>query len=141
MEDTMSLMKVEYQGGLHTEALHIDSKTLIETDAPKDNQGLGEKFSPTDLMATSLASCKLTIMAMKAKTLGLEESMKGVTVQVQKVMTKTPPRKVQEIVLTFDWKGLDQKASAEQMEQLKQAALNCPVALSLSPEVVKTLVW
>ncbi|MFY7993520.1 MAG: OsmC family protein [Bacteriovoracaceae bacterium] len=134
-------MKVEYQGGLHTEAIHLDSQTVIETDAPKDNQGRGEKFSPTDLLATSLASCKLTIMAMKARTLGLEESMKGVTVQVQKVMTKTPPRKVQEIVLTFDWKGLDQQVSSEQMDQLKQAALSCPVALSLDSSVQRTLIW
>lgn len=137
----MSLMKVEYQGGLHTEALHVDSKTLLETDAPKDNQGLGEKFSPTDLLATSLASCKLTIMAMKARTLGFEEKMKGITVQVQKVMTKSPPRKVEEVVLTFDWKGLDQQVSPEELAQLKAAALSCPVALSLSDSVKRTLIW
>ena len=137
----MSLMKVEYQGGYHTQALHIDSKTQIETDAPKDNQGRGESFSPTDLLATSLASCKLTIMAMKAKTLGLEEEMKGIEVQVQKIMTKSPPRKVAEIVLTFDWKGMDKKISTENLEALKQAAKTCPVALSLDPSVVQTMVW
>lgn len=137
----MSLMKVEYQGGYHTQALHIDSKTLIETDAPKDNQGKGEAFSPTDLLASSLASCKLTIMAMKARALGIEDLMTGVTVEVQKVMTKTPPRKVAQIVLRFDWKGLPQRVTPEHLEQLKQAALSCPVALSLDSSVQQTLVW
>src|SRR6478752_4680144 len=96
---SMHQMKVEYQGGLHTEAVHLDSKNVIVTDAPKDNQGRGEAFSPTDLMCTSLASCMLTIAAMKGKSLGIE--LQGVTVEIEKKM-QASPRKVAEIVLRFD---------------------------------------
>ncbi|MGE3611600.1 MAG: OsmC family protein [Bacteriovoracaceae bacterium] len=134
----MSLMSVAYVGNLRTEAVHLDSNNQIKTDAPKDNQGQGEAFSPTDLLCTSLASCMLTIAAMKARTLGVE--FEGVSVQLQKKM-QANPRKVSEIVLTFDWKGLDQRISADHLEQLKQAALSCPVALSLDSSVVKTMVW
>lgn len=134
----MSLMHIEYQGTLRTLAVHLDSQDKIITDAPKDNQGNGEAFSPTDLLCTSLASCMLTIAAMKGRTLGIE--MKGVGIQIEKKM-QAAPRKVAEIVLKFDWKGLDQRISADQLEALKQAALNCPVALSLDPSVRKTLIW
>lgn len=134
----MHQMKVEYQGDLRTEAIHLDSKNIIHTDAPKDNQGKGEAFSPTDLMCTSLASCMLTIAAMKGKTLGID--LKSVTIEVEKKM-QASPRKVAEIVLRFDWKGLDQKISPEHLEILKEAALTCPVALSLDSSVKKTLIW
>lgn len=134
----MHQMKVTYQGSLRTEAIHLDSKSVIYTDAPKDNQGKGEAFSPTDLMSMSLASCMLTIMAMKGRSLGIETA--GVEVKVQKKM-EASPRKVGEIVLEFDWKGLDQKISPEHLVQLKEAALSCPVALSLDPSVKKTMLW
>lgn len=134
----MHQMKVSYSGEFRTEATHLDSKNTIITDAPKDNNGKGEAFSPTDLMCTSLASCMLTIAAMKAKSLGIE--MKGVEVQVQKVM-QAAPRKVAEIVLRFDWQGLDQRISPEHLSLLKEAAMNCPVALSLDSSVKKTMVW
>ena len=134
----MHQMKAEYQGGYRTLAIHLDSKNQIITDAPKDNNGQGEAFSPTDLLCTSLASCMLTIAAMKGKSLGIE--LQGVEIQIEKKM-QASPRKVSEVVLTFDWKGLDQRISAEHLEELKQAALNCPVALSLDPSVKKTMVW
>ncbi len=134
----MHQMRVEYQGGFRTKAEHLDSKNTIITDAPKDNQGQGEAFSPTDLMSSSLASCMLTIAAMKGKSLGIE--LQGVTVEVQKKM-QASPRKVSEIVLRFDWKGLDQRISVEHLSELKTAAMNCPVALSLDPSVVKTMIW
>jgi len=134
----MHQMKAEYQGGFRTMAIHLDSKNEIITDAPKDNNGQGEAFSPTDLMCTSLASCMLTIAAMKGKSLGIE--LQGVSVEIEKKM-QAAPRKVSEIVLRFDWKGLDQKISAAYLEELKQAALNCPVALSLDSSVKKTLFW
>ncbi len=134
----MHQMTIQYRGGYRTEAIHLDSKNQIITDAPKDNQGQGMAFSPTDLMSTSLASCMLTIMAMKAKALGLE--FPDVAVELQKKM-QASPRKVSEIVLRFDWKGLDQRCSKEELAQLKEAGLNCPVALSLDPSVVKTLHW
>lgn len=134
----MSLMHIKYQGNLRTQATHIDSKNQIITDAPKDNQGNGEAFSPTDLLCTSLATCMLTIMAMKA--LALKIDFGEVEVKLEKKMTPAP-RKVAEIVLDFDWQGLDQRLNSEQMEQLKEAGLNCPVYLSLAPEVKKTLRW
>ena len=135
----MAQMKVKYLGSLRTEATHLDSGNQIQTDAPKDNQGKGEKFSPTDLLCTALASCKLTIMGIKAQALNI--TLDGVTVDVQKIMSATPPRKVAEIILNFNWNGLDQKITPEQMESLKRAALACPVAQSLDPSVKKTLNW
>ncbi len=134
----MHQMTVQYKGGFRSEAVHLDSKNQIITDAPKDNQGQGQAFSPTDLMCTSLASCMLTIMAMKAKALGLE--FPDVAVELEKKM-QASPRKVSEIVLRFDWKGLDRKVSPDQLAQLKEAGMNCPVALSLDSSVVKTLHW
>lgn len=134
----MSLMNVVYQGNFRTQATHLDSKNQIITDAPKDNQGNGEAFSPTDLLCTSLASCMLTIMAMKARAAGIEFG--NVEIKIEKKMT-TAPRKVGEIVLHFDWKGLDQKLNPEQVLLLKEAGLNCPVYLSLHPEVKKNIHW
>lgn len=134
----MHQMSVVYQGNFRTEATHLDSKNTLITDAPKDNQGQGEAFSPTDLLCTSLASCMLTIAAMKARSLGIE--MQGVSIQVEKKM-RASPRKVAEIILTYDWNGLPQKISVQHLEELKQAALNCPVYLSLDSGVKKTLVW
>jgi putative redox protein len=134
----MSFMEVSYLGNFRTQAVHTDSNNKIITDAPKDNQGNGEAFSPTDLLSTSLASCMLTIMAMKARSLNLEFG--EVEVGVEKKMMASP-RRVGEIVLRFDWKGLDLRLSSLQMEQLKEAGLNCPVYLSLDSKVVKTLHW
>jgi len=134
----MSLMHVSYQGSLRTQAIHLDSNNLIITDAPKDNQGNGEAFSPTDLLSTSLASCMLTIMAMKARSLNIEFGQ--VEVRLEKKMASAP-RKVGEIVLHFDWKGLNQRLGSGELEILKEAGLNCPVYLSLSSEVKKTLHW
>ncbi|MFZ4713254.1 MAG: OsmC family protein [Bacteriovoracaceae bacterium] len=134
----MSKMISRYNGNLRTEAVHLESKNKIITDAPKDNQGLGEAFSPTDLLCTSLASCKLTIMGIKAKS--LEVNMDGVEIEIEKKMSQSP-RKVEEIILNFNWHGADKKISAEQMESLKRAAMACPVALSLDPSIKKTINW
>ena len=134
----MSQMHINYLGHLRTEATHLDSGIKLITDAPKDNQGQGQAFSPTDLLSTSLATCMLTIMAMKAKAMGIE--FQDLAVKLEKKMASNP-RKVGEIVLHFDWKGLDQRISPEELKELKQAGLNCPVALSLDSSVVKTLHW
>lgn len=134
----MHQMEVRHLGSYRTGARHLDSGNEIITDAPKDNQGNGEAFSPTDLLCTSLASCMLTIAAMKARALGFELGEVGI--KVQKIM-QAGPRKVSEVVLTFDWNGLEKKISAEHLEALKVAALNCPVALSLDPVLKKTMNW
>ncbi|NDD92501.1 OsmC family peroxiredoxin [bacterium] len=135
----MSLMRVKYEGALRCQALHIDSGTEIQSDAPKDNQGNGERFSPTDLLCTSLATCTLTIMGIKAKALGV--NLDGIEIGIEKIMSKEPPRRVAEIVLTFDWKERLQAITPEQLDSLKRSALACPVALSLHPDVKKTIRW
>jgi len=135
----MGKMNVRYVGNLKTEATHLDTGTTLVTAAPKDNQGDGSTFSPTDLLCTSLASCKLTIMGIKARSLGID--IDGVEVEIQKIMTAEAPRKIQEIVLTFRWNGIDRQITTEQMESLKRSALHCPVALSLDPSVKKTIHW
>ena len=135
----MSLMNVKYLGNLKTEGTHNDSGAVIQTSAPKDNQGEGDRFSPTDLLCASLASCKLTIMGIKAKSLGVD--LNGVEIGIQKIMTSSPPRKIAEIILKFKWNGADQKITTEQMDSLKRSAELCPVALSLDPSVKKTIHW
>jgi putative redox protein len=135
----MSKMNARYLGTLRCETDHLDSGTRILTDAPKDNQGQGSQFSPTDLLCTSLATCKLTIMGIKAKALGI--TLDGVSVGITKIMSPMPPRRVAEIILDFEWNGLETRITPEQMESLKRSAQACPVALSLHPEVKKTLNW
>jgi putative redox protein len=132
----MTIMHVEYQGKLRTRALHVDSGAQLLTDAPKDNNGEGQAFSPTDLLATSLASCMLTIMGIKAR--GLELDIAGTRCDVEKIMQPSP-RKVAEIKVKVTWGG--QALSAEQKATLEQAALTCPVFLSLDPALKKTLSW
>jgi uncharacterized OsmC-like protein len=132
----MTIMHVEYQGKLRTRALHVDSGAQLLTDAPKDNNGEGQAFSPTDLLATSLASCMLTIMGIKARDLALD--IAGTRCEVEKIM-QAGPRKVAEIRVLVKWGG--QVLSAEQKATLEQAALTCPVFLSLDPALKKTLSW
>jgi putative redox protein len=134
----MSKMKSRYLGELRTEAVHLESSSLIQTDAPKDNQGLGEAFSPTDLLCTSLAACKLTIMGIKAKSLNID--LKGLEIEIEKKMSQSP-RRIEEIILTFKWNGIDSSLSQTQMDSLKRSALACPVALSLDPAIKKTIIW
>ena len=83
---------LEYRGDLHTEAVHGPSSTRLETDAPKDNQGRGDSYSPTDLLATALGTCMVTIMAMAARERGIE--LAGTRVRVEKHMVKDPRRRV-----------------------------------------------
>ena len=132
----MTKMQVSYLGNLRTEAVHLDSGTKILTDAPKDNQGQGEAFSPTDLLASSLASCMLTIMGIRARTHQLK--IEGTSCEVEKIM-QASPRKVAEIKVTVKLQG--QTLSAEQLKMLEEAALTCPVFLSLDSAIKKTIHW
>lgn len=132
----MTKMQVSYLGNLRTEAVHLDSGTKILTDAPKDNQGQGEAFSPTDLLASSLASCMLTIMGIRARTHQLK--IEGTSCEVEKIM-QASPRKVAEIKVTVKLRG--QTLSAEQLKMLEEAALTCPVFLSLDSAIKKTIHW
>jgi len=127
---------VEYLGDLRTQAKHLKSGNLIVTDAPTDNNGRGEAFSPTDLVSAALSSCMITIMGMVAEREGVD--LKGLTSDVVKIMASNP-RKIAEIQITFTHPGL--AATEVQKQKLKNAALTCPVALSLSESVKQTVVF
>ncbi len=130
----MKVSNVRYLGSLRTEATHIPSGVTFQTDAPVDNQGLGQSFSPTDLTATALVSCMFTIMGIKARDKGWD--LAGMTADVSKQMA-TDPRRIAGILVEVtmpdgDW-------SAQNRVILERAALTCPVALSLHPEIVVDL--
>ncbi len=127
---------VEYLGGLRTEAKHLKSGNLIVTDAPPDNNGRGEAFSPTDLVSAALCSCMMTIMGMVAEREGVD--LKGLTADVVKIMASNP-RKIAEVQITFSHPGL--VATEVQKQKLKNAAHTCPVALSLAESVKQTVVF
>ncbi|MBX2897229.1 MAG: OsmC family protein [Cyclobacteriaceae bacterium] len=127
---------VEYLGNLRTQAKHLKSGNLIVTDAPTDNNGRGEAFSPTDLVSAALSSCMMTIMGMVAEREGVE--LQGLTAEVEKIMASNP-RKIAEIQITFSHPGL--VATDIQKQKLKNAALTCPVALSLADSVKQTVVF
>lgn len=122
--------KVTYLGELRTQCEHLQSKSSFITDAPVDNHGKGEAFSPTDTVATALGSCMLTVMGIKAKELGV--SMEGTTAGVTKSMAADPRRIAGiEIVLSFPGSYEDKHRKI-----LERTAKTCPVLYSLHPEIV-----
>ena len=126
----MATAFIHYQGGLRTTCTHIQSNTSINTDAPTDNHGKGEAFSPTDLLSTSLVTCMLTTMGIRA----MNESIPfpEAHAEMTKVMAANP-RRVSEIIITLKMPKV--ALTAEQKKILEDTALNCPVAKSLSPEI------
>jgi len=129
----MSTSKVVYKGDIRTESTHLQSGTVILTDGPTDNHGKGEAFSPTDMVANSLATCMLSIMGIKANAMNV--TIDGSTADVTKIM-QTEPRMISEIVIVLDMLGVDDKKSRIILER---AAMTCPVFLSLHPDVKKTV--
>ena len=129
----MATSKVIYSGDLRCESEHLQSGTIIYTDAPTDNHGKGEAFSPTDLCATSLAQCMLTTIAILGKDRGI--SIDGSYAEVQKNMNPKP-RKIAEIVCDVHMKG---NFNEDQKRFIEETAYNCPVALSLSSDLKKTI--
>ena len=130
----MKISKITYLGGLRTEAQHLKSGKIILTDAPPDNNGKGEAFSPTDLMATSLGSCMLTVMGIVADRHQLDIS--GTQVEITKIMDANPRRVVEIIVeMTFPQNGFTDKDK----QLLENTALTCPVAKSLHPDLKQTV--
>ena len=129
----MNSFEIKYQGNLRTTATHLDSGSEISTDAPKDNHGLGETFSPTDMVCSALASCILTIMAIAVEKNGI--SIKGANAIVKKTMGINPRRisKI-DIELTFT-KDYDERTKVI----LERAAHNCPVHHTLSEKVEKNI--
>ena len=129
----MATSKVIYSGDLRCESEHLQSGTIIYTDAPTDNHGKGEAFSPTDLCATSLAQCMLTTIAILGKDRGI--SIDGSYAEVQKNMNPKP-RKIAEIVCDVHMNG---NFSEDEKKFIEETAYNCPVALSLSSDLKKTI--
>jgi len=125
----MVTMKVLYQGQKHCLLTHGPSNSTIETDAPKDNQGKGERFSPTDLVGAALASCIVTTMAMVAERDGV--SLNGCTAEVEKHMV-ADPRRIGALPVRV---SLPASLTPEMRKKLEQTALHCPVHKSLHPSV------
>ena len=125
---------IEYSGDLHTVATHGPSGRSLETDAPVDNQGKGESFSPTDLVATALGACMATVMGIYAKRHDID--LRGMRIEVGKEMTQTPPRRIARLT-TEIWFP----AGVTKDEVLERAALSCPVHGSLHPDVEKPIVF
>lgn len=125
-----------YQGDLRVAATHAPSKVTLITDAPVDNHGKGESFSPTDLVAAALINCMATIMGIKAKSLGIP--LEGMTLSVEKIMTAEPPRRIASLPVTIT---LPVAVTDEQFRSLVAAAESCPVAKSLHPDIQKTITW
>jgi putative redox protein len=123
-------ISIKYLGDLRCEARHESSGTVITTDAPVDNEGRGESFSPTDLAATSLGACMLTIMGIAARKQGVD--LGDTLVKVLKEMTPKPPRRIAKLTVVFT---IPLPASHEKRAMLEEAARNCPVHLSLDPGV------
>lgn len=131
----MATSKIIYQGELRTTCIHLQSGTEILTDAPTDNHGKGEAFSPTDLVATALGSCMVSIMAIKSKD--LQVNLNDSTVEVTKIM-QAEPRKIAEIKVTLN---MSVPADAKTKIILERAANTCPVLLSLHPDIKKEVAF
>lgn len=129
---------VEYEGDLRTVCTHLRSGNHFETDAPVDNNGKGERFSPTDLMATSLGTCMITVMGIKARSMGFD--LNGVKIEVEKIM-KADPRRVGGINLFFhipeNLAGLEEK----NRQILKNTGKTCPVQMSIHPDIEVNIDW
>ena len=126
----MVKINIEYLGDLHCRATHGPSGVSIETDAPKDNQGRGESFSPTDLMATSLGACIATIMGIVARRHDID--LRGMKVEVIKEMIQQPVRRIGKLSVAF---AMPRALPPDQRELLERAARTCPCCLSLHPDV------
>lgn len=127
--------KVTYLGELRTMSVHLQSGTEILSDAPKDNHGKGEAFSPTDLVANSLATCMISIMGIKARDLNID--LTSSTAEVSKIM-QAEPRKIAKIIIVF---YMNLVANDKTKSILERAAMTCPVLLSLHPDIEKEVTF
>lgn len=129
--------EIIYKGSLRTEVKHLQSGTTIETDAPTDNNGKGERFSPTDLLATSLGVCMITVMGIKSRDMQID--LEGTKIDITKIM-KADPRRVGEIKVDFHFpKSLN--ADEKQKTILERTGRTCPVALSLNSEIIQNITF
>jgi putative redox protein len=129
---------VVYTGELRTSCEHTRSGNSFQTDAPVDNNGKGERFSPTDLMATSLGTCMLTVMGIKARNMGFD--LNNMKISVEKIM-KADPRRVGGINLFFEIPDELKQVDEKTKDILKHTAHTCPVAKSLHPDIEVHVDW
>ncbi|RTY95333.1 OsmC family protein [Flavobacterium sp. GT3R68] len=127
--------KVTYLGDLRTSSIHIQSGSEIISDAPTDNNGKGEAFSPTDTVANALATCMMTIMGIKSRDMNID--LKGSTASVVKIM-QAEPRRIGAIEVVFN---MSVSADDKNKTILEKAAMTCPVFLSLNPEIDKKITF
>lgn len=125
--------KITYLGDLRTSSIHLQSGSTILSDAPTDNHGKGEAFSPTDLVANALGSCIMTIMAVKAQSMDIE--LKGTTIEVTKIMQSEPRRIAKILIKMYMNIAADEKTKTI----LERTAKSCPVYLSLNPDIEKDI--
>ena len=132
----MKTSTIDYLGDLRTRATHLRSGEQFITDAPPDNKGKGAAFSPTDLLATSLGTCAVTIMGIAAREHGFD--LTGIRIEITKVM-ESNPRRVGEVIVEFNFSNKDY--SEKEKTIIKKAAYSCPVYQSLHPDLKKTYVF
>ncbi len=127
-------IKTKYLGGLRTENTHLQSGSKIITDAPCDNRGKGEAFSPTDLLSTALGNCIMTIMGIKAMDNNID--IEGTELNITKIMA-SDPRRVAEVIMEFNFPKKDY--TPEEMKMIESVAGTSPVPLSVHPDVKQTI--
>ena len=131
----METSRVTYTSDLRTEALHVKSGQIFITDAPTDNQGKGEAFSPTDLLATSLGACAITVVGIAARTHGFD--VDGTILKIIKIMA-SDPRRVSEVIVEMDFPNV--KYSDKEKSIIRHTINTCPVGQSLHPDLKQTFI-
>jgi putative redox protein len=131
----MGTSRITYTGDLRTEAVHEKSGQMFITDAPIDNQGRGEAFSPTDLLATSLGACAITVVGIAARTHGF--NVDGTAIKITKIMV-SDPRRVSEVIVEMDF--LKVKYSDKEKQIIRHTINTCPVGQSLHPDLKQTFI-
>ncbi len=131
----METSRITYTGDLRTEAVHVKSGKMFITDAPTDNQGRGEAFSPTDLLATSLGACAITVVGIAARTHGF--NVDGTAIKITKIMA-SDPRRVSEVVVEMDFPKV--KYSDKEKQIIRHTINTCPVGQSLHPDLKQTFI-
>lgn len=135
-QKTMVQIKMRYEGGLRCSAVHGPSGNSLQTDAPVDNNGRGETFSPTDLVATALGTCMMTIMGIVADRRKID--LEGMQVTVEKIMSEDMPRRISKLPVTIE---MPLAADSPLKDLFINAALTCPVHQSLHPDIEVKIDW
>ena len=131
----METSRIKYTGDLRTVAVHVKSGQMFITDAPTDNQGRGEAFSPTDLLATSLGACAITVVGIASRTHGF--NVDGTEIKITKIMA-SDPRRVSEVVVEMDFPPI--KYSEKEKQIIRHTINTCPVGQSLHPDLKQTFI-